>query len=737
MDQDNSMAWPGSLQEQSLMAASSEDEFTNFLEFGMHFPDLEGHGPGERQLQPPRSLPASVSMMPTTTAEQEQLVRMETDSLPSAHSSSSYNNRIMGDFSFDLSSHNQPSQRQGEIPSSYTSAPVTPAFYNQELAQPQMFHHPQQPPQKQLQQQPHHGLPTTSQPYIPHGQTIIPPTPNSIELQGNAARYPAQVDENHELYDRYPRMNEEQALYTPLVSPAMTPLETQFRLPEYTIPGEYFTPLTSPALEAQNSNGNGYPFQSVSEVGFLHSPADAIPGSSAPSSPGLMRKHRRRPSTTKSFSSRAKKQQSPSVRPQTRKKSMLNLNSDEVLNGLSQDQGVSKILPHGVSGLRQSSNESSDQDSVSPEPLSEPLMPPPALPPARKSPAIVPQADQSQTSAPATPAMLMRLQRPQPVENPTGQFNGQARLVSTESFDDVMEDVMLPEAATPSSQLSRPQVARIDTAMKSGSATPVTSASITPSLEPKIDRNPGSIAPSPRTMAMPSPSGPIAKKSETPKLGPMGRKRQSLSSTHASPNLRPKISPSIQPLVRGEGISSETSALYLASKSNYQHILDGTLLPGVSYPETLAENLSSKRTNHKLAEQGRRNRINNALKEIESLIPSAFIQMKHAKENVASHAKGDKEKEKEKAGAQTISKATTVELAIDYIKALKQELEETKGKLVAAEARMGENGAAKDEGGKAATVSPTEDGNTKSSNGTQGSSVAEAAVTSTEATGST
>jgi hypothetical protein len=172
----------------------------------------------------------------------------------------------------------------------------------------------------------------------------------------------------------------------------------------------------------------------------------------------------------------------------------------------------------------------------------------------------------------------------------------------------------------------------------------------------------------------------------------------------------------------------------LASKSNYQHILDGTLLPGVSYPETLAENLSSKRTNHKLAEQGRRNRINNALKEIESLIPSAFIQMKHAKENVASHAKGDKEKEKEKAGAQTISKASTVELAIDYIKALKQELEETKGKLVAAEARIGENGAAKDEGCKAATVSSPEDGNSKSANGTQGSNTAEAAVTSTEAT---
>jgi hypothetical protein len=114
--------------------------------------------------------------------------------------------------------------------------------------------------------------------------------------------------------------------------------------------------------------------------------------------------------------------------------------------------------------------------------------------------------------------------------------------------------------------------------------------------------------------------------------------------------------------------------------------LDGTLLPGVSYPETLAENLSSKRTNHKLAEQGRRNRINNALKEIESLIPPAFVQLKNAKEAGSTPKNG--EKEKEKSTNQQISKASTVEMAIDYIKALKKELAETKGKLDAAEARL-------------------------------------------------
>lgn len=161
----------------------------------------------------------------------------------------------------------------------------------------------------------------------------------------------------------------------------MTPLETQFRLPEYTIPGEYFTPLTSPALEAQNANSNnGYPFSQggqMSDVPFMQSPVDsAVAASSAPSSPGLVRKHRRQPSTANRFSARAKKQQSPSMRPQARKKSLLSINHDEVLNGLSQEeQSGSKSKPNGASGLRFGSNESS-QDSVSPEPLSEPLMPP-------------------------------------------------------------------------------------------------------------------------------------------------------------------------------------------------------------------------------------------------------------------------------------------------------------------------------------------------------------------------
>lgn len=131
--------------------------------------------------------------------------------------------------------------------------------------------------------------------------------------------------------------------------------------------------------------------------------------------------------------------------------------------------------------------------------------------------------------------------------------------------------------------------------------------------------------------------------------------------------------------------------MFLASKSNYQHILDGTLLPGVSYPENLAENLSSKRTNHKLAEQGRRNRINNALKVIEALLPPGFAAARSPKEPEIKGA----ERDKEKSGNSMVSKASTVELAIDYIKALKGELDDVKKKLNDAETKLGHDNTSK------------------------------------------
>jgi hypothetical protein len=106
-------------------------------------------------------------------------------------------------------------------------------------------------------------------------------------------------------------------------------------------------------------------------------------------------------------------------------------------------------------------------------------------------------------------------------------------------------------------------------------------------------------------------------------------------------------------------VSGDTHALLLASKSNYQNILDGTIVPGVNYPTSLSTNLTSKRTSHKIAEQGRRNRINTALQEMESLLPAS----RRTKDG----------KSPENSIQSNNSKAAKVESAIDYIKELQQE----------------------------------------------------------------
>ena len=141
-------------------------------------------------------------------------------------------------------------------------------------------------------------------------------------------------------------------------------------------------------------------------------------------------------------------------------------------------------------------------------------------------------------------------------------------------------------------------------------------------------------------------------------------------------------------------LNAETSALLLASKSNYQNILEGTHLPGVSYPEALSTNLTSKRTSHKIAEQGRRNRINNALQEIASLLPCPMPNGNGANGREGSGSGGDSGTVGSNlltgtAAQQSNSKASTVEMAIEYIRSLQTELKEVKGKLEVAEKIIG------------------------------------------------
>jgi Helix-loop-helix DNA-binding domain len=495
---------------------------------------------------------------------------------------------------------------------------------------------------------------------VPSQNYQVPLTPVSSEM--HAAKYAQQFTDGngHVVYDQYPQS------FAPLVSPAQTPLEGTFSIPEYGIQQDFFSPLTSPAIEAQR--GPGSTGTTASPVDLNDAPSSRVPPTSA------AKRQRRKPSTaTRTSGGSRSVKQSPAMKPQTRRRqqSLTKLPSG-VLDELAQEaRAASGLKPSSASAKGPTSSDS----SVSPEPLSDSLMPPPAVPrPASRSPNVFAQTQSVEGSEPATPATLMRM--PSKRASAKG-VPMNARLEG----DDVMEDIMLPESAT------RPVLSPLDTMRSPGADQD------TPTLSAKAAKVSASSTPRTSAMTLSILSPDSTKRPESRANIRSGKKRQGTNSATISPALRPKISPSITPLMPASTpgmphISAETNALYLASKSNYQNILEGTHLPGVSYPEALAENLSSKRTSHKIAEQGRRNRINTALKEIEALLPQQI--MANGKKERATSTEGD-ETEKGASGPGT-SKASTVEMAIVYIKSLQAELEVTKEKLDVAEKKAANRG---------------------------------------------
>lgn len=446
-------------------------------------------------------------------------------------------------------------------------------------------------------------------------QYMMPLTPHSSEMHGTAATYQHQMDtQGQVVYDRG------HVSWTPLVSPA-------FSIPEYTVPGEYFSPLTSPLLQPHRQDT--YPSAPSSDTGPTGSPVDLHLDTSkaVATSSSAVKKSGRKPSISARTPARSARQ-SPLTKSQSRRKPNSMNSSSTSISKVASNHGLGgKPGPcrNGPSG----SSDGSGPDSVSPEPLTEILMPPPSLPrSAGRSPNIPAQSKSPpRGNEPATPSRL--LMRP---DKSGTQFSPRAdRDVDMPAVED--NDFMLPEAATSARPTLGIDTRKVDDGDQStptlSAKTPKLSANSTPRhtmMSPDIQ--------SPRTTTS-------HKQGEPKPSSRNSKKRQSISSAQISPMLVPKISPSIKPLMPssslyssskflanktdaslGPGvpaISADASALYLASKSNYQNILEGTHLPGVSYPEALAENLSSKRTSHKIAEQGRRNRINTGMLAVASL----------------------------------------------------------------------------------------------------------------------
>lgn len=360
-------------------------------------------------------------------------------------------------------------------------------------------------------------------------------------------------------------------IFTPLVSPAVTPLDTQFQYPDYPAPGEHFSPLVSPALEGQRhaNQHSGCGTVRNSDTSDTTSPLDMNIDFSAPvsaSSSTPVRKSRRKLTSTSKSLGRAVKQ-SPSMKPQSRKKQSTSSNMlPKEVSGIIEDAEKSKKLGNKMvmSGAQIGlpyNQDSSEAGSISPEPLSEILMPPPATPrssSSSRSPYLNAKQSGSQSAPiipmggePATPASLMKISK-EAGKGGTGhgQPSSSKEQVSLGDggIEQGMEDIVLPE---PANAGTRPKLTPLDTSNEKLKETPIISGQnnkSTPSTAPGT-ANKSHFA-SPALSAMTSPSSSLPTKRAEPKAtGRDSKKRTSNSSVHVSPAIRPKMSPSIKPLL--------------------------------------------------------------------------------------------------------------------------------------------------------------------------------------------
>ncbi|KAG5939048.1 hypothetical protein E4U53_007902 [Claviceps sorghi] len=534
--------------------------------------------------------------------------------------------------------------------------------------------------------------------FFSHHQSI-PPTPRSLDLSSGAGQFYSQAEQmpQRASYDggyHYPMSEPHDMASTPLISPAVTPLDAHFSMENaFTMPASYFSPLTSPALHAQTDASSFYDCSTQSN----NSPAEMDlepPVVSSPVGPStdLSKKARKGSSAVKARGKPIIKS-SPIVKPQRRKTgpspAIVSKVLDEVdeSNIQSSNQG---FLPMPATSPTDVSEENAFS---SPENLTD--MPPPPVPSRRsasRSPYIQaqnngsqrpiprsltasqPQGQQTQQQPqqqqqqphPATPASLMKL--------PASKAKAQQPLANREhtTVTENIESLELPESIAMPPPLASSDTSTVSPSPKIEPSSSTSTSQQQPLQSPIIRTTLGTMSSSQSPQLRPGSSELGARR--TPQLASKNGRKRSASSVHASPALLPRISPNIKPLLPGGPRMSmeDTASRLLMTKSNYQNILEGNSVPGVSYPTELSTNLTSKRTSHKIAEQGRRNRINSALQVMASLLPDQS-KLKECEEAEKKENKGQ--------GSIPNSKASVVESAIVHMKYLQQENVDLKAEL--------------------------------------------------------
>lgn len=372
------------------------------------------------------------------------------------------------------------------------------------------------------------------------------------------------------LEQRYHLSKEDASAFTPMVSPAGTP---QYNVqPEFTIPGAYFSPLTSPMLHAQTQQRLAQYHQ-----GFYTNPSTA-PSSNATSpldpnidvdmlgdeislsEPAQARKSsRKKTATPRSVGPLARVKQSPIQKAAKRK-------STTMLSSLVPAREVDGVLDSQRTGSVQSSsgnlqvrrNESSENGSISPEPLSEALMGPPPRPGSSltQSPSLAAQQQSKTTTAngpAATPKSLLSRRG--------GQQSTPSATPNQKTPNEQDEDMEFAELELPAAAADEPgrraNLAQLSTQMSTVSSAENDAVRVPVRKTPKLGPagTPLSALPaSPSVMGSPMTASTPGALLKGGKGGRGGRKRSSVSvagtgSALVSPSLRPRISPSIKPLL--------------------------------------------------------------------------------------------------------------------------------------------------------------------------------------------
>ncbi|KAK2600289.1 hypothetical protein QQS21_005008 [Conoideocrella luteorostrata] len=674
-----SATWNG--QDQHMASTATEDEFNQFLDMsGMgnmgESMQFDFHGFQDGSSQP---------MMNQHQQRHQHQHRHQVDAIMGDPDASHIIPRSDG----LLQNHTPAMVTTASMPAQMlaTSAPsdsISSIDAQIQYLQQQKFHQQQ----RQLQEQ--------RATFFSHNHSV-PPTPQSLELHPGSGQFYSQAEQmpQRTSYDRgyHHQMSEQQDMaFTPLVSPAVTPLDPHFNMENaFTVPGAYFSPLTSPALHAQNDASSVYDHSTQSNNSPVEMDLEPPPAAPSVGSSTDLSKKARKNNAVKARSKSAVKN-SPITKPQRRKTGPSPAIVSQVLNEV--DERNMQSSDQGLLPLPATSTEGSEENaSVSPENLTE--MPPPPVPAPRstsRSPYIQAQNNSSQQPTPrslaeehrqqqqqqqqqqqphpATPASLMKLPASK-AKKPLA--NNQEQHTVTENI----ESLELPES------ISNRPLAPINTSLVSPSPRLEPSSSRSTSQQPlrsPVIRTPGTASASQSPQLRPGSSGPSTRK--TPQLASRNSRKRSTGSVHASPALLPRISPNIKPLLPGtSGMSMEdTASRLLMTKSNYQNILEGNTVPGVSYPTELSTNLTSKRTSHKIAEQGRRNRINSALQIMASLLPDS--------QNLEEGEEAEKKDSKSPANVPN-SKASVVENAIVHMKSLQQENVDLKQELENLKSQLG------------------------------------------------